>query len=232
MLIEVTDPAAHPALVDDIYAERSLGSIVRALLDRAQVDDALAKLLRADPPRFAIADDSSAYTLGCMLAPTYVVPEGPTMLAYLEASSWRAESILPIQLLDDAMASLAGVPCRVPVADDGRRYARATIHVFPDGSGAPEHRDNYRALACHEHLDRIVDRATQISWYLPLSVPETGGELAIGDQRHRIGPGDLIVFDGGRYDHTVLTSHGSTPRRTFGGFAGRARDGSCLYVWG
>lgn len=44
------------------------------------------------------------------------------------------------------------------------------------------------------------------------------------------GPGDLLMFDGGRYYHGV-TAPGGGPRRTIGGFLAYARDHESIYYW-
>jgi hypothetical protein len=233
-LLELTVDAL-PLLVDDIYAGRAMGSVVRNVLSSRELDHALEAL--AAGPRYEGATPSGAYTIGCMLAPTFACPSGPEFDRYLDAASaWDVGSGLPVARIDSIMSELAGRPCLVPRAPDGRLYPRGTIHVFPDGTDAPSHVDSYRRLPCLEHLEQIVDRTTQLSWYLPLSTSEAGGELILeGDaesQRYAVAAGDLVIFDGGRQRHRIATCHGSTPRRTFGGFGGRALDGSALYVWG
>jgi hapalindole-type alkaloid chlorinase len=45
------------------------------------------------------------------------------------------------------------------------------------------------------------------------------------------GPGDMLIFDGGRYFHRVSKTEGETPRRTIGGFVGFSTDRERLYYW-
>jgi len=250
------DLERHATLVDEIYAGTALGVIVRNVLDRNAVQRALERLQRADStaPRTELV--SRAYTLGVLLAPTAPRPDGPDFETYLRVSAgWSAAVLLGTEdhrRIDGALSALAGGrPVEVPTAPDGRSYAPATLRVFLDGGSAPAHCDTYPPLACHRHLDSIVDRTTQISWYLPLSVPEEGGTLTLfslahGQReaadperaleraevaRYTIAPGDLLVFDGGRRFHRVDACAGPTPRRTFGGFAGLSRAHDRLYRW-
>jgi hypothetical protein len=44
-------------------------------------------------------------------------------------------------------------------------------------------------------------------------------------------PGDLLVFDGGRYFHRVSTVHGTRPRCTIGGFLGMTTGRDRVYIW-
>jgi hypothetical protein len=257
-LLEVgsEDLERHATLVDEIYAGTALGVVVRNVLDRDAVQRALDRLQRADAsaPRSELVP--RAYTLGIMLAPTAPRPDGPDFETYLRVSAgWSAVALLGAEdhrRIDAALSALAGGrPVEVPTTPDGRSYAPATLRVFLDGGGAPAHCDTYPPLACHRHLDSIVDRATQISWYVPLSVPEAGGTLTIfslahgqpsaaaperalersESVRYSISPGDLLVFDGGRRFHRVDVCSGPTPRRTFGGFAGLSQAHDRLYRW-
>jgi hypothetical protein len=45
------------------------------------------------------------------------------------------------------------------------------------------------------------------------------------------GPGDMLIFDGGRYFHRVSKIQGQVPRRTIGGFLGFSLDHQRLYYW-
>lgn len=44
-------------------------------------------------------------------------------------------------------------------------------------------------------------------------------------------PGDMLIFDGGRYFHRVSKVEGRAPRRTVGGFVGFSVDHERLYYW-
>ena len=45
------------------------------------------------------------------------------------------------------------------------------------------------------------------------------------------GPGDMLIFDGGRYFHRVSKVEGPAPRRTIGGFIGFSLDHDRLFYW-
>ena len=44
-------------------------------------------------------------------------------------------------------------------------------------------------------------------------------------------PGDMLIFDGGRYFHRVSKVEGVLPRRTVGGFVGFSQNHDRLYYW-
>ncbi len=250
------DLSSQKDLVAAVVADRKVGCILRGVLRDGASGAALAKLARdaAETPRSVLCD--GAYTLGIMLAPTVAQPQGPSLEPYLQAAQgFRAETLLPkddLERVQHALSILAGgraVVC--PTAADGRRYAFATLRVFEDGASAPAHNDTYPNLACQAELDALRDRRGQLSWYVPLSLPEDGGALTIfplkhGDpgaqdpehavrslegSRYDIGVGDMVVFDGGRYAHRIERCCGRTPRRTLGGFASLSADGASLLAW-
>lgn len=47
----------------------------------------------------------------------------------------------------------------------------------------------------------------------------------------RPGPGDLLIFDGGRYYHRVTHTRGDRPRRTIGGFLAFSKARDSVYYW-
>jgi hypothetical protein len=47
----------------------------------------------------------------------------------------------------------------------------------------------------------------------------------------RPGPGDLLIFDGGRYYHRVSQTQGDRPRRTIGGFLAFSKARDLIYYW-
>lgn len=250
------DLASQRDLMDAVLLEKRVGCVVRGVVHPAACAAALGIVegMAAKAPRRELC--AGAHTLGILLAPTVSEPHGPDLSAYLAAAaSFRAEGALPPQQwerVERALRTLADErPLVCPTSKDGRRYASATLRVFQPGAEAAAHNDTYNDLACHRELDTMRDRRGQWSWYLPLSIPESGGALlvytlkqgqvaaadperAVQDltaARYQIGVGDLVVFDGGRHVHSVERCDGKTPRRTLGGFASLSADHTSLLVW-
>ncbi len=141
----------------------------------------------------------------------------------------------------------------------GRRYTPATIRRLPTGTAIPLHcGDFFLETGGYEHLREVLDLTGQLSWFVPLQVPESGGVLQVTDlswhdpavprleegfwDAPRIhataectdvapGVGDLVVFDGGRWFHHVSAIGGPTTRWTLGGFLGFTRDREVVLYW-
>lgn len=101
--------------------------------------------------------------------------------------------------------------------------------------------------------------ADLFSYVLAFSVAEAGGELEVFDLRHggrpfrmahgeddasglvltgvdsvkfRLGAGDMLVFNSGRYLHRVTPVVGATTRWTACSFMAESRTGEHVYCWG
>ena len=134
-----------------------------------------------------------------------------------------------------------------------------TIRVLPEGGSIGTHCGNEASTrASYKHLNTLVDRNDQISFFVTLQAPEGGGELEVYSlqfqhidkanferghtvtdhliplyeaKKYRPQAGDLLIFDGGRYFHQVLKVEGPKTRWTMGGFMMFSQDDSTLYYW-
>ena len=122
------------------------------------------------------------------------------------------------------------------------------------------HVGNYfLSTPAYTHLASLLAPLDQLSFFLPISPPDSGGaievfDLKFGDadtpflpngeldakkvERERPfepfapGKGDMFLFNGGRFYHRVDFVVGSRPRFTIGGFLSFARDPAITYHWG
>jgi hapalindole-type alkaloid chlorinase len=153
-----------------------------------------------------------------------------------------------------------GLDVSVPRAADGRAFLPATIRFLAPGDLLPLHYENevfgwpgVRELAAR------LDHSTLMSFYIPMVLAERGGELrlyrtsSVGDGTMRIaelggddaarvhferegydvlrpGPGDLLVFDGGRRYHEVTRVEGCQ-RWTMGGVLAFSNDHRAVHFW-
>lgn len=152
-------------------------------------------------------------------------------------------------------------PARTPLGTDGRPYAPATIRSLVEGDRLPLHYENETLdRPVMSELRSSLELTTLLSFVVSLASPDAGGELRVyaghfagrgddfiprsgGDEGARqvleadgrttldLTPGDLVVFDAGRYYHEVTTIVGR-PRVTMGGFLAPTRDGSEIWFWG
>ncbi len=157
----------------------------------------------------------------------------------------------------DAMAG--GRKTSLPRFTDGRPYTPATIRILLEGGQIGTHCGNEAATRqAYTHLNTRIDRHDQTSYFLTLQDAVEGGELIVYSLRWsdidasrivdgrsqvedllrdaqwmsvRTAPGDLLVFDGGRYFHRVSKVFGGRTRWTIGGFLMFDRGGESLYYW-
>lgn len=142
----------------------------------------------------------------------------------------------------------------VACADDGagRRYGVATVRCMPRGFGLPPHAENdYMDIPIYDGLRERVQLPRVLSFFMPLAMPEAGGELVVhtrrwtgpsgaGDlqkflaephEKVELGAGDVVLFPSGRIFHSVLTVRGERSRWTLGGFGAFTADTSRFLYW-
>ena len=268
--------AAHAGAVDDLYAQRIQGLIVRGLIPPEELGRVVDRLERG------------AHQLPCAPFPGHehradpphvlgraIVSTEPDLVRYFEeAASFRlgcralfAGAVDFEERIEGALSALAGGrQVRLPPS-----YTPATIRVLPEGHEIGVHVGNgFLRLPQARQLGALIDPVDQLSYFVPLTTPERGGALVVyglewadvapylpeptaGPRGHSYdasatpdaealielypkivlqpGPGDLILFDGGRYYHRISRVGGPRPRRTIGGFAALSRDHRSLYYW-
>jgi hypothetical protein len=162
--------------------------------------------------------------------------------------------------MEEMFRALAGGRAvQLPRFTDGRAYTPATIRILLEGGQIGTHCGNEAATRpAYTHLNTRIDPHDQISFFLTLQAPLGGGELIVYSLRWsdidasrivggrtqvddllrdaewlpvRTGPGDLLLFDGGRYFHRVSAVEGSRIRWTIGGFMMFSLGGETLYYW-
>lgn len=155
-----------------------------------------------------------------------------------------------------------GREVKVPYTSDGRDYTPSTVRYIPDGCQIPIHVGNY---FLHQPVSKplleLLDTRVQISFFIPIAMPGSGGELYVYDllyedartprddignvdvptldrefnrETHVPGIGDLFIFNGGKYYHRVthVKSAPQERRWTIGGFLAFAKDGQRIYFYG
>lgn len=129
------------------------------------------------------------------------------------------------------------------------------------GGGYRAHTGNefVEAYESYDHLRSIAQTTDALSYFVLTQRPDEGGELVMYDLAwdqtpdgydHEFmsplrdarleafpkayldpGPGDMILFNGGRIWHKVADIVGPRPRVTVGGFATLAKDDDRIYYW-
>lgn len=263
--IDVSELEQHPDALRAIYEGNLHGLIIRNVFDKevmARVVERLEKKETPFPQTF-FPERFKAWFYGRVLDGSE-----PTLNDYLrDAESFRVCTQHLFRdgpdfetRITEVFAHMSGGrPVRVPQAPDGRSYTPATIRVLPIGGHIGTHCGNEASTrSAYTHLNTLIDRHDQISYFVTLQAPDEGGELAVysltfeecdasmfdhghtvvdpvlhlhQEKRYRPQAGDLIVFDGGRYFHKVDVVHGPQTRWTIGGFMMFAKDGETVLYW-
>lgn len=161
----------------------------------------------------------------------------------------------------DLLSSLdVGRPYRAaPGPQPSLDHMFTTIRAHETGGFIPPHFDNEQRFRQSYRLITPQIGADLFSFVLAFSCPEAGGELEIFDLQHggrafrmadgnddashldldgidsvrfRLTPGDMLIFNSGRYLHQVTPVVGSVIRWTACSFMAESRSGDQVYCWG
>jgi hypothetical protein len=167
---------------------------------------------------------------------------GPSLAAVFEASLGPLAGDLPVVVADHA----------------GRPLMPETVRRMPPGGGLPRHLEIEQSLSpMYADFNPQLDGVTIWSFYITLQPALAGGELVVCEtfpeerdpmtllagrvsaqtldaRRHvrlAFQPGDLVMFAGGRFFHSVSPVEGDQSRWTVGGFMARSADGARFLRW-
>jgi hypothetical protein len=162
--------------------------------------------------------------------------------------------------IEQVLSRVAGTrPVAIPRGPAGEPYTPATIRAIPTGGELALHVGNYfKDHGAYRHLRSFVDLEDQLSYFVTLAAPDGGGEIEVytlewADEerplnplgeidadavarlwpsvKYKPGPGDMFLFDGGRYYHRVCPTEGPRTRWTIGGFVTISRDHTQYFYW-
>lgn len=146
-----------------------------------------------------------------------------------------------------------------PGPQPGLDHMFTTLRAHRPGGFIPPHFDNEQAFRASYRLINQSVSGDIFSFVLGLSIAETGGALEIFNLTHdgqawrmsdqgrnaadipldgvervslRLAPGDLVLFNSGRYLHRVVPVGGARTRWTVCSFMAEARDGQSVHCWG
>jgi hypothetical protein len=159
-----------------------------------------------------------------------------------------------LSTLDDGRRYRAA-PGPEPTAD----HMFTTIRAHLTGGFIPPHFDNEQRFRVTYRLITPQIGADLFSYVLAFSMAEAGGELEVFDAAHggrsfrmadgesdasrldlagidsvrfRLNPGEMLVFNSGRYLHRVTPVVGAATRWTACSFMAESRTGGQVYCWG
>jgi hypothetical protein len=141
----------------------------------------------------------------------------------------------------DVLSALGGASVRRATSASGRVFPGWNLRILPPGAASAEHQGRlFFDWPGYAELGACFDRATQLSFYVVIAAPESGGALEIRSNEENedidslllsLAPGEMIVFDEGRYPHRVTAVEGNRRRITLGGFLGRDTRESGWLNW-
>lgn len=191
LFIDAADVVRYPMLVEDIIAKKLDGVIIRNLFDSETISRLKGRLARNEVPFvkrvFNGFDDgpNAPYTLG-----RAIVSADPDLVEYFETAKNTRENLRNLfdgdvafeQRIAEVFSALSnGRPVSVPPGpEEGQTYAPATIRFLPEGRDIGIHVGNsFLRLAQAKHLSTLVDVGDQLSYFVTINAPDTGGELVV-----------------------------------------------------
>jgi hypothetical protein len=265
--IDASEVGRHPDVLSRIFDAQLTGMVIRQAFPADALVEVVDRLERGDLP---LQRQPSTHFKGQTYGRVLIVGDRNLEDYFQEAARFRAACADLFRRAPDFQervealltAVAGGRSVRVPAGPDGAAYAPATIRGLVDGGTIDLHCENETVeFPSMWHLSRVIHARNQLSYYVVLALPESGGELVVhnarfaegaGEQLSRmertgsaaldaIAPcgqviprtdvGDLLVFDSGRHFHRVTAVQGPRTRWTMGGFLARSRDDRTVYYW-
>ncbi len=244
-------PAASiaPGLLSEVLSGALSGVLARWVATPAQCE-ALINRLEASPLEALDAAPFPGVTYGAVL-----VVSDSDLVRYRREGAALDAALAGEPVVDALRATLErlAAPAAVGVPEG---FHGLTVRVLSPPQAVAVHSERHEWPSMRE-LHRAVDFSTQLSFYLTLRAPASGGELvvyhrpppgreprmegvsparahaalaAFGQTRLHPGVGDLLIFNGGRFNHRVTPVRGGE-RWTLGGFASPGRAPGTLLTW-
>jgi hypothetical protein len=202
--VAVSDLPQYPRALNDIFAGRLTGMVIRGAFPRAALAEVVGRLERGD---FGLQKQVSDHFKGETYGRVLIVASHDLDEYFREAARFRAActplfaGAMDFQGRVEAVltAVAGGRAVRVPSGPDGSGYAPATIRGLDAGGQIDLHCENETVeFPAMWHLSSLIHARNQLSFYLVLALADAGGELVIHNVRYAEGPGELL----GRLERT------------------------------
>lgn len=265
-----------PDVLYDIYAEKIDVLYVREAFSQETMEVICERLDRNEAKmQRTMQEDANPEVkqhsiFGLSITPSNLYKNGPPLDTYLSAAAnFRSACKRLFEGFPDYEDRIVeifhqlggGREITLPKIGDGRYYSPSTVRFVPDGCQIPIHAGNYFLhQPVSQPLAELVDVSVQISFFVPIALPGSGGELFVYDmvyedprtpldnirnvdlaaveqifrrETHAPGIGDLFIFNGGKYYHRVshVRSAPHERRWTIGGFLAFAKSDPRIYFW-
>jgi hypothetical protein len=267
MEVHSSDLGAHAGALSEIFAGRLTGIVIRHAFQPEALKSVVEHLECAD---FGLQPQPATHFKGQTYGRVLIVGDRELGDYFREGARFRAAcralfadgSGFEARIEELLRKVGGGRSVSVPRGPDGASYTPATIRGLHAGGQIDLHCENETVeFPSMWHLSGLLHARNQLSYYVMLALPQSGGELVIHNARHGEGAGqqldrieragsaaiaalapygelipytavgDMIVFDSGRHFHRVTEVVGPRTRWTMGGFLARSLDDSALYYW-
>jgi hypothetical protein len=266
----------HPDLARELCEGRYDVALIRGVFRRDTMDVALDRLVKGEhgitvsPQSNPDTSVPQVIVYGHSITPNDLDTGDPSQYRaryHDKAIEFRARCRVLFEGVEDyerrigeTFAAIGGgASVAVPQDPEGRLFTPSTIRRLAPKAEINLHVGNYfRTSDAYSFLGTLFSDLDQLSFFVPLSPPESGGEIEVfeltwGDPRTPLregfvdapvvertvrfesyapDKGDMFLFNGGRFYHRVDHVVGAHPRWTIGGFLAFSREGSTLYHWG
>ncbi len=193
--INVSEIKNHASALQDMVFNRSFqGMIVRGVLPQNAIDQVVCQLEEDDGCMSSLLISKFAEWEILPFKGPYVYGEGivntePDLkkyFAYAEIFRQKCRTLFQgnpdfEERVESVFHYLGdGLPVRVPTGPEGQTYTSATIRVLPENHEIGIHVGNdFLGFPEAHHLKTLLDLADQLSFFIPLTTPEAGGELIV-----------------------------------------------------
>lgn len=186
--ISVREAADHPQVLQAMLDHRLDGLLLRGAFGRNAMRTVCQRIDAHAVPRQLMTDQvhlaDPPFTIG-----QAIVGADDGLADYFEDAACQAGRLrLLFEGLPDFDARVAellsalggGLPVEVAQGPEGQACPSATVRVLTEGAEIGVHVDNaFLHMPRAHHLHRLVDTRDQLSYLVPLSVPQAGGELLV-----------------------------------------------------
>jgi hypothetical protein len=185
--IDVAEIHDYSTAIADMYAGDLDGIIVRGVLPPDVIELVVGRLERGEfgmeMTTYLTAVNNGPLSLGRTLIGS------PDIDAYFRNADEFREKFRVLfrdtvdfeQRFEQIVGALAGgLPVRVPSGPETGTYTSATIRVLPKGCEMHLHvGSDFLLVPQCQHLAGLVDGGDQLSYFMPLTNSESGGELIV-----------------------------------------------------
>jgi hapalindole-type alkaloid chlorinase len=206
--LSMSDILKKEAAITDLYDNKTNGYLIKGFMSHEEVEYALANLnnlnttANGEFPRGA--GHSNPKTFSMLADEEKGINEELLERYFKEIEQYRMalNSILPFgyeeRLLKFFSSIESNIEVKVPIIKNGQEFKKLTTSTirfcYPDGGGMNTHVGNMFPTIYplfYSFLNKLMNIERQISYFVMLSKPETGGDLVLFDALW----GDFILYD-------------------------------------